>query len=149
MVKIMAHFMRSYLNKDRIDNSASNPAVFVQEPDFVDFYKVPLPLHALGVIYDALDPYVTPLGVIFAVREGVREREIYVPRGLFKEESLVIYTHDLDDAHYVLSRNGFEEEQLHLSAEPVSEDAKELLRAFFDRQNTPRMNRKYLVQVRG
>jgi hypothetical protein len=123
--------------------------VFVQEPDYIGFRKTTMPLQALGVVYDGRDPYATPLGVIFVVLEKNSPCEIYLPRGTRTENGKIAYTHDLDVARYVAQRNGFEDAQLRLDENPVSEEAKNLLRAFLQSQNTKEMNGKYVIQVCG
>ena len=45
--------------------------------------------------------------------------------------------------------NGFEEAQLHTNEPPISEEAKDLLRAYLEAQNTKEMNGKYVIQVCG
>lgn len=123
--------------------------IFVQEPDYTALRKTGLPAQALGAIYDGRDPYATPLGVIVAVLEGSMAREVYVRRGSRMENGKVAYMHDLFVARYVASRNGFEEAHLRLSEEPVATETKNLLRAFFEAQNTREMNGKYVIQVCG
>jgi hypothetical protein len=122
---------------------------FVQEPDYTAFRKTPLPIQALGSVYDGRDPYATSLGVVLLVLENNYAREIYAPHGSRIENGKIAYTHDLDTARYVTKRNGFEEAQLRLAEGPVSDEAKSLLRSFFEMQNTREMNGKYVIQVCG
>jgi hypothetical protein len=123
--------------------------IFVQEPDYTAFRKTGLPVQALGAVYDGRDPYATPLGIILAVLEDSRAREVYVRRGSRMENGKVAYMHDLFIARYVIGRNGFEEAHVRLSEEAISAEAKGLLRAFFQSQNTREMNAKYVIQVCG
>lgn len=122
--------------------------VFVQQPDYVGLRKTPLPVQALGAVYDGRDPYATALGIIVLVLEKNYAREIFVPCGRL-DNGKTIYTHDLSKARYVTRRNSFEEAQLHTGDEPISEEAKNLLRTFFEAQNTPEINVKFFVQVSG
>jgi len=122
---------------------------FVQEPDYVGFQAVDLPLKALGAVYDGADPYATPLGVVFVVRESCGVCEVYVPRERRTEEGRVIYTHDLSRARYVVARNGFEAAHVHVGHLPVLEETKSLLRSFFGAQTPPAGSRKFLLEVRG
>ena len=126
-----------------------SPVVLVQEPDYVGFRKVSVPIQPLGVVYDGIDPYATPLGVIFAVLEHGRAREFYVRRMAYAENGRTVYMHALDEARYIASRNGFEEGQLELAEGDVSEDAKKLARAFFNAQNSPAVNQRYLIRSCG
>jgi len=126
-----------------------NPVVLVQEPDYVGFRKVSVPIKPLGVVYDAVDPYATPLGVVFAVLEQGRVREFYVKRMVYAEGERTVYMHALDEARYVSARNGFEEGQLELAEGEIGEEAKKLVRAFFQAQNSPVVNKRYLIRACG
>jgi hypothetical protein len=126
-----------------------DPLPLVQSPDYVGFETVNLPLKALGAVYDGLDPYATALGAIFTVRERSGMHEIFLPRGSRKDNGKVIYTHDLANARYVISRNGFEWAHLHLGEAQVSDEAKNLLRVYLHEQNIQRMNGRYMIEVAG
>ena len=123
------------------------PNIFVQEPDYIGFRKVSLPLEPVGAVYDGADPYATPLGVVFNVLESSRAVEIYQPRGSRMDNGRVVYTHDLGAARYVAKRNGFEVAQLVLTEGAISEVAKNLLRAFLEAQNDKHPNGKYMIYV--
>ena len=123
--------------------------IFVQEPDYVDFRKSEKPLKVLGIVYDGRDPYATPLGIIFVVLENNEPREIYVPRGTRMENGKIAYTHDLNVARYVKRRNGFVEAQMRVDDGPVTDESRNLMRAFLQAQNTREMNGKYVIQVCG
>ena len=126
-----------------------SPVILVQEPDYVGFRKVSVPIQPLGAVYDGTDPYATPLGVIFAVLEQGRAREFYVRRMVYAENERTVYMHALDEARYVAARNGFEEGQLELAEGEIDEEAKKLARAFFQAQNSPAVNKRYLIRVCG
>jgi hypothetical protein len=123
--------------------------ILVQEPDYIGFRKINLPLRAEGAIYDGIDPYATPLGVVFLVVQNGRDSEIYVPRMCCEENGKTVYIHDLDSARYIVERNGFEEAQLKLSDKSPDAEAREFLRAFLEAQNTPEVNKSYLMRVCG
>jgi hypothetical protein len=120
---------------------------FVQEPDYVGFRKVSDPIKALGVIYDGEDPYATPLGVVFSVYEGGRAREVYVPRAVLMDNDKTVYLHDLNQAHYIAGRNGFEVAQLSFADGALDEGTRAMVRGFFTAQN--QAEGKYLVSVCG
>jgi hypothetical protein len=132
-----------------MDDVIPRSTSFVQQPDYVGFRKVSLPIRALGVVYDGADPYTTPLGVIFKTVEEGRELEVYIPRNVRREKDVIVYSHDLDAAFYVRSRNGFEENHLHITDLPASSIARQLIRAYFQAQNAPAINQKYLIEVEG
>lgn len=132
-----------------MSDHALNPVVLVQEPDYVGFRKIKLPLSPLGSIYDGCDPYATSLGVVFVVSENGLPREVFVKCRRVEENGKTVYTHDLDEAQYVFARNGFEDSHLKLSDGPVSEESRVLLRAFLNAQNSPQANKKYLIKTRG
>src|SRR5580692_7853759 len=97
----------------------------VQAPDYVGFQAaVNLPMKVLGVVYDGRDPYATPLGIVFVLRESAGVRELYVPRGCRTEPGRLVYTHNLTDGRYIIDRNGFEQAHVHMSAAPISDEAK-------------------------
>jgi hypothetical protein len=127
--------------------------ILVQEPDYVGFRKIDLPLRAEGVVYDGADPYATPLGVIFLVAVASagngQPQEIYVPREWREEGGKIVYSHDLDRARYVMERNGFEESQLRLDETAPVESARKVLRAFFEALNMHSAKSRYRLEVRG
>jgi hypothetical protein len=126
-----------------------NSTLFVQEPDYVAFLKTGLPVQALGAVYDGRDPYATPLGIIIVVLENNMAREIFVRRNTHAQNGRIAYMHDLGLARYVAKRNGFEEAHMRLGNEPVAVETKNLLRAFFEAQNTNQLNGKYFIDVCG
>ncbi len=123
--------------------------VFVQQPDYIGFRATSLPLQALGVIYDGSDPYATPLGVLFCIREESILREIFLPRASRVEDGKVVYMHELSSARYVFSRNGFEIAQVQLSDSPVSPESKSFLRQYMEAQSAKIPGGKYVLEVSG
>src|SRR4051812_46249238 len=101
--------------------------LLVQAPDYVGLQSVNLPVKALGAVYDGRDPYATPLGVVFVMRESAGVRELYVPRGCRTEPDRLVYTHNLAEARYIIARNGFELAHVQMGAPPISEEAKNIL----------------------
>ena len=123
--------------------------IFVQQPDYVGFRTNNLPAKALGAVYDGRDPYATPLGVIVAVLEGAMAREIFVPRSTHAQNGRIAYMHDLQTACYIERRNGFELAHISLGDDAVSDESKEMLRNFFEAQNTKDMNERYFIDSCG
>ncbi|HUY68833.1 MAG TPA: hypothetical protein VMV79_05985 [Alphaproteobacteria bacterium] len=136
-------------DKSDKDELILTSTVLVQEPDYIGFRKINMPVRALGAVYDGLDPYAEPRGVILLVADEDLPREVFVARERREQNGVVVYRHDLDLARYVAERNGFEEAQLRLEGRPPSPAARAFLRAFLEAQNNPAANIKYRIEVAG
>ncbi|MBI1274053.1 MAG: hypothetical protein GC131_08220 [Alphaproteobacteria bacterium] len=108
-------------------------------------------LTLLGFVYEDSDFLKRPVGHLFAVcDESGRERELFVPLHVVAAATRKVYICDAGGACYIEpGRRGFTRSQMMLTITPPSEAVRRQVRSFFNSQNTPENNRKFLIIITG